>query len=115
MKPIPNVRARISFEIEVTVTATYQPGCPERGPTYSSGGEPAEPASVEDLTVIYVAGLDSSREIGPNGTIIGWKAVPLLDGCDLKSPDIQRFLANVAAFCRDSAEAAIFEEAGECA
>ena len=29
---------------------SYTPGCPETGPSYSSGGEPAEPAEVEIIS-----------------------------------------------------------------
>lgn len=34
-------------EIEVEVEFTSTPGCPEQGPTYSCGGQPAEPAEIE--------------------------------------------------------------------
>lgn len=35
------------IDIEVLVEYTYIPGTPERGPSYSSGGEPADPPEVE--------------------------------------------------------------------
>lgn len=34
-------------ETEVCVQYTYHPGCREQGPTYASGGQPAEPPEVE--------------------------------------------------------------------
>ena len=34
-------------EIEARITFTYQPRVAERGPTYSSGGQPAEPEMAE--------------------------------------------------------------------
>lgn len=37
---------------EVYVEGTYRFGAPEQGPTYSSGGEPAEPDEFE-ITAIY--------------------------------------------------------------
>lgn len=37
---------RESTEIKLEIEYTYSPGLPERGPSYSSGGEPAEPAEV---------------------------------------------------------------------
>jgi len=38
-------------ETDALVKYTYRPGCPERGPTYDCGGEPAEPPEVEILKV----------------------------------------------------------------
>lgn len=34
-------------EIEVDIVYTYSRGRPARGPSYASGGEPAEPAALE--------------------------------------------------------------------
>ena len=31
----------------IEIEFDYRKGCPERGPTYASGGEPADPAEVE--------------------------------------------------------------------
>lgn len=36
------------------VVYTVSPGEPARGPSYSSGGEPGYPPSVEDVSVFYV-------------------------------------------------------------
>ena len=41
----------IEEEQEFTVTYTISKGYPARGPSYASGGEPAEPPQVELLTV----------------------------------------------------------------
>jgi len=38
--------------LEVDVSSTYVVEVPEQGPTYSSGGQPCEPAHVEDITVL---------------------------------------------------------------
>jgi hypothetical protein len=34
-------------EIEVDIVYTYTPGRPARGPSYASGGEPADPPEIE--------------------------------------------------------------------
>lgn len=44
---------RVKLEIE----GVYHPGMPESPPSYSSGGEPAEPPSFE-ITSVEVAGVD---------------------------------------------------------
>jgi hypothetical protein len=36
-------------EFEIDITARYYGGCPEKGPTYDCGGQPADPESVEIL------------------------------------------------------------------
>jgi hypothetical protein len=43
-------------EEEFTVECSVTPGQPERGPSYSSGGEPAEPAECEILRVLDETG-----------------------------------------------------------
>lgn len=40
-----------TVELEVTLTGTYAPGYRETPPSYASGGEPAEPDGVDDITV----------------------------------------------------------------
>lgn len=37
-------------EIEVEITYRFTPGRPARGPSYASGGEPAEPPEVEFIS-----------------------------------------------------------------
>jgi hypothetical protein len=38
-------------EVELVVTYSVTPGCPETGPTYACGGTPAEPDEVEIVSV----------------------------------------------------------------
>jgi|TARA_R110000751_G_scaffold215713_6_gene319161 hypothetical protein len=47
------MRVRTTYELtlEVTVSGTYHPPVAEQGPTYNSGGQPAEPATIEDLLI----------------------------------------------------------------
>ena len=39
-------------EIDVEITYNYTPGRPARGPSYASGGEPADPPEVEFLSAV---------------------------------------------------------------
>ncbi len=39
------------FYPEVEIKFNFVPGCPETGPTYASGGEPATPDEIEALSV----------------------------------------------------------------
>lgn len=41
---------------EVEIEFNYVPGCPETGPSYSSGGEPATPDEIEALKVTVING-----------------------------------------------------------
>jgi hypothetical protein len=53
-----NKRISLSSEYEVEISGRYSPGYPARGPSYSSGGEPGEPAEMEDISVgVVVAGV----------------------------------------------------------
>ena len=38
-------------EVELVVTYSVTPGCPEQGPTYACGGTPAEPDEVEIVSI----------------------------------------------------------------
>jgi hypothetical protein len=108
------MRATHTFEVEVTLSGTYQPGRPEQGPTYDCGGQPAEPACVEDLAIedIGIIELDYSRrnESHPRGV---WKTTSLLDGIDRSNPEIQKLFANILSMQRDAAEAALLTELEE--
>jgi hypothetical protein len=40
-------------EIELELSYTYHPAVPEQGPTYDCGGQPAEPALIEDVCATH--------------------------------------------------------------
>lgn len=40
----------------VDIDFTFTPGCPETGPSYASGGEPASPAEIEFVKATLVSG-----------------------------------------------------------
>lgn len=43
-------------EVEVTVCYVVIWGAPERGPSYASGGQPADPDEIYDITVTHING-----------------------------------------------------------
>lgn len=43
-------------EHHARVTGYFTPGCPERGPSYASGGEPEEPAAFEVSSIELLIG-----------------------------------------------------------
>lgn len=64
--------------IEVRIGYTFHPGQREQGPTYASGGQPAEPASVEfDSAEIQVDG----KWIAAPGDLAKWAAAELEGRC----------------------------------
>ena len=48
------------IEVELEVTYTYSPGAPEQGPSYASGGQPAEAAEIE-ITGMSVSGIEAKK------------------------------------------------------
>jgi hypothetical protein len=98
-----------TFEIEVTLTGTFTPAQAERGPSYSSGGEPAEPASAQDIEIVGIAGLTTKwTDMG-----IKWTPTDLMTGVDFRNPEVQKLLANMINFMGDDAVQAIVDGAAE--
>ena len=95
--------ATATFEVEVLVGGVFIKGS---APTHD---DPGEPGSFEDVEVEEFGGLKMTSRWFENKPA-KWDTLDLLDGCDRKSPDIQRFLANVLAFIGDDAEAALIQE-----
>lgn len=50
-------------EFGVEVSYIVHPGAPERGPTYSHGGLPAEPAEIDDIRVEKIDGSADQSQI----------------------------------------------------
>lgn len=103
-----------TFEVNATLAGTFQPGCPEQGPTYASGGQPAEPDMVEDVVVtsltvcVLVPAPEAERYSHPRGV---WADRDLLDGLDDGARRI--VLANVAAILGPLAEELLLEAVPE--
>jgi hypothetical protein len=103
-----NVTASVLIELEIDLSGTYSPGYPARGPSYSCGGEPAEPAGCEDYAIEGLCAV-----VGSPGQPLNWKRVDLLHGCNRSSTDIQQLFANIASVIEDDARQAIVDAAGE--
>lgn len=101
------VTATTSFEVEVNLTGTFLPGCPEQGPSYASGGQPAEPDSMED---VEVTSLVATRYRGGYTPV----SADLLAGVSAISPEaLLKILSNVRDFLGDSADEALMAELPE--
>ena len=96
-------------EIGVSVTGRFVKGYPQTGPSFDCAGEPGEPDSIEDLAVEGLTGVQYRWQDGERVEV----KVDLLNGVDLKNPEIVKFLANLAEFVREQAEPALLTEAAE--
>ena len=105
----PALTAKMTFEVEIEVSGTFQKGYPQSGPTYSSGGEPGQPDMIEDLDLEGFGALTHSFTSGKSA----WTTTDLLAGVDRTSPAYQQIVANILAFVGDDAEQALLTEAGE--
>lgn len=82
--PVTTTITRV-ITITTDLRGTFQPGCPEQGPTYASGGQPAEPDCVEDVEIVSVTAEKlvpaplAERGSHPNGV---WETVDLLEGLE---------------------------------
>ena len=105
--------ATLSFEIELTLSGTYQPGEAETGPTYDCGGTPGCGPSVEDLDIEDIGVIElvpapvHERGSHPRGV---WKTTSLLDGIDRTNPEIQKLFANILNMQWAAAEEAVVSE-----
>lgn len=72
-----------TFYPEVEIEFSYVPGCPETGPSYRSGGEPATPDEIEVQSVKIIN--DESIEMPPD-----WWAEKAQDWIDDKGFDAAR-------------------------
>lgn len=87
------VTTTITRDVDLTMVlrGTFQPGCPAQGPTYASGGQPAEPDCVEDVEIVSVTAEKlvpaplAERGSHPNGV---WETVDLLEGLEPAARDI---------------------------
>lgn len=75
------------FYPEVVISFGYTPGCPETGPSYSSGCEPASPDEIEvhSVKILNAEGLDMPPD---------WWLERAQDWLDDKGYDAAREVAN---------------------
>lgn len=101
--------ATITLDLAVRVTGTFQAGRPARGPSYASGGEPAEPDSVEDLDVEDI--LFETVKWEDNRRIVVAKSI--LTGIDRTSGVYRQLVANILNVVGEQACEALLEEVSE--
>jgi len=111
------VQSQVTVEIELTCVGNFQPGYPETGPTYSCGGEPAEPDGIEDVEITHATMSVRNPDWRYGQPLLNspskWLDKSIFDGVDMKSPDIVKLLANIAQYAADEIDGALIDEAGE--
>jgi hypothetical protein len=103
------VTATDCFEIEVTLTGTFSPGYPATGPSYASGGDPAEDASIEDVDVADIGLVVWTGKLGAKR----FETVSLLDGVDRNSDAFRQIVENLRKLRSDDFHNALFAEVSE--
>lgn len=108
-----NVTATHTLELELSLEGVYQPGYPDTGPSYSSGGEPGEPACIEDpdisdigIALIVPAPL-AEQGSHPRGV---WKTFSIFEGVDRKSEAFRTITANILRLCEQDILDALMDE-----
>lgn len=101
------VSATIFAELMIELAGVYSPY--QRSPNPLE--EPDDPACVEDVAVTGLTYETTVWAGGPTRMARVGKTINLLDGCDLKSPDMIRFLDNLARALHDEAVEALMEDA----
>jgi hypothetical protein len=72
---LPHGDPDIGAEIDVEITFNYMPGAPAQGPTYASGGQPADPSEVEFVSAVQLVGgkpVITDNQQGLDDLVISW-------------------------------------------
>lgn len=102
------VHATTSFEIEVDLSGTFQPGCPAwGGGRFERPINPPEDASIEDVEVTGVNGL---KRVWGFASGLTWKSIDLLAGVDRNNPEVRKLLDNIANFLGEEAAELLMNE-----
>lgn len=99
------VRAKVWVEIALEVEGEYVREVPETGPTYSSGGEPGEPAHFEDVTVVGIGTERAVWDLSASHTVVEQIEIDL--GTTYFANDIRSRLERVFA---DQIQQALLDE-----
>lgn len=103
------IHTTYSIELEAELSGVFQPGCPERGPSYASGGEPAEPASVEDVDIDSLVFERIRRKLVGAEFQTVRERFDILKGLDKAARGI--IIANLIEALGEDSEIALLEEA----
>jgi hypothetical protein len=113
------VTAPLTFEIEISLTGTFSPGCAAWGGSrFEPPINPPEPASMEDMDITDIGIVrlapapERERVSHPRGI---WKTTSILDGVDRQSEAFRRIVQNILALQEDAATEALLAEIEEAA
>ena len=107
------VEASCMIEMTLSVQGVYQPGCKAWGGSRLEPPiNPPEPDSMEDVEGTGFTGAKRvwDRVEGSHLPVARWTEVSLLEGVNLKSPDVQKLLENIAAHFSESIDEALLGE-----
>lgn len=109
--------ATISFEIEISVSGSFIPGCEAWGGSrFERPINPPEPDRVEDVDIEDIGVIElvpaptAERGSHPRGV---WKTTSLMDGVDRNCPGVRRLIQNILAMKQQEAEEALAEGVSE--
>ncbi len=88
-------------DLSAEIIFTFTPGRPARGPSYASGGEPAEGPEI-DVEEIWLLGIDGKRVVEINGLLKGHADFLALFGKHIED----RLIASAEDDVADAREAA---------
>ena len=108
-----NVTTTHTLDFELSLEGIYQPGYAPTGPSYSSGGEPGEPACIEDPDILDIGVAHivpaplAERGSHPRGV---WKTTSIFEGVDRKSDAFRQIIRNIMALCEQDIADALMDE-----
>jgi len=112
------VSADYTAEIEVTLSATIQPGYPATGPSHYSAGEPGEGPCVEDVDVAAMRVERVERKyvrdfggVAPGRFENSIRKFDILKGVDRRNPEVAKLIANLIEALGEDAESTLIEAA----
>lgn len=113
-----SITARISKEIELHLIGNAVPYIPASGPSFSSGGEPAEggyceDVDIEDITISVHDPAKDHKDPEKGLVIRGYKEVSILDGVDLDNAEVKKLFANIYTLLEDDAQEALAQNMDE--
>lgn len=102
--------ATFSFEIEITLDGETVPYVPATGPTYASGGQPAEGGYVEGLAITDASLIQRLPEKDRTSPSQHYRMTSFLKDVDLGNPEVRKLLNNLLELVREDAERAVLDE-----
>lgn len=97
-----------SFEIEVSLSGSYSPGCPAWGGSrFEPPINPPEDARIDDIDIEDIGVISASRK---DGRIV-WTTTSILKGVDRKSEAYRQIVSNLLEMIEAEATEALFERA----